>query len=151
MLKRSLLKLQPYDVTIKYVPCQKVSVVLSRVSSSGRTEIKGLDVTIQDLTIPLSYVQIEAIQKAIREDQVLQVLMQQMIQGWPDLIKLLLVALKPFWQLKDDLSIEHSCITFQSRFYIPSVLRASCLKALDPRYCKNETKGPDKYVLVRIE
>ena len=32
--------------------------------------------------------------------------------------------------MKDDLSIEHSCITFQGSFYIPSVLSASCLKAL---------------------
>ena len=55
-----------------------------------------------------------------------------MMQGWPDHIKLLPVALKPFWQLKEDLSIEHPphCITFQGRFYIPSVLRAGCLKAL---------------------
>ena len=103
---------------------------LSRVSPSGKTEIKGLDVTIHDLTATLNHVQVEAIQQATREDQVLQMLMQQMMQGWPDHIKLLPVALKPFWQLKEDLSIEHSCVTFQGRFYIPSVLRAGCLKAL---------------------
>ena len=44
-------------------------------------------------------------------------------------MNLLPVALKPFWQLKEDLSIEHSFINFQGRFYIPSFLRASCLKA----------------------
>ena len=38
------------------------------------------------------------------------------------------MALKQFWQLKDD--IEHPYITFQDIFYIPSVLRASCLKVL---------------------
>ena len=117
-LQRLLLKLQPYDITIKYVPGQKVPVTdaLSRVSPSGKTEIKGLDVTIHDLTTTLNYVQVEAIQKATREDQVLQMLMQQMMQGWPDHIKLLPVGLKPFWQLKEDLSIEHSCVTFQGRF-----------------------------------
>ena len=131
-LPRLLLKLQPYDITIKYVPGQKVPVAdaLSRVSPSGKTEIKGLDVTIHDLTTTLNHVQVEAIQQATREDQVLQMLMQQMMQGWPDHIKLLPVALKPFWQLKEDLSIEQSCVTFQGRFYIPSVLRAGCLKAL---------------------
>ena len=127
-LQRLLLKLQPYDITMKCVPGQKVPVAdaLSRVSPSGKTEIKGLDVTIHDLTATLSHVQVEAIQKATREDQVLQMLMQQMMQGWPDHIKLLSVALKS----KEDLSIEHSCITFQGRFYIPSVLRAGCLKTL---------------------
>ena len=113
-LQRLLLKLQPYDITIKYVPGQKVPVAdaLSRASHSGKTEIKGLDVTIHDLTTTLSHVQVEAIQKATREDQVLQMLMQQMRQGWPDHIKLLPVALKPFWQLKEDMSIEHACFTF---------------------------------------
>ena len=71
-LKRLLLKLQPYHITIKYVPCQKVPVAdaLNRVSPSGKTEIKGLDVTIYDLTTCLSHVQVEAIQKATREEQV---------------------------------------------------------------------------------
>ena len=137
-LKRLLLKLQLYDITIKYVPVQKVPVpvpdALNRVSPSGKTEIKGLDVTTHDLTTTLIHVQVEDIQKATREDQVLQMLMQQMMQGWPDNIKLLPVALKPFWQLKGDLSVEHSCITFQGRFYIPSVLRAGCLKTLHQGY-----------------
>ena len=73
------------------------------------------------LTTTLSNVEVEAIQKATREDQILQMLMQQMMQGWSDHIKLLPVAHKLFWQLKHDLSIEHSCITFQGRFYITSV------------------------------
>ena len=107
-----------------------VADALNRVSPSGKTEIEGLNVTIHDLTTTLSHVQVEAIQRVTREDQVLQMLMLQMMQGWPDHIELLTVALNPFWELKDDLSIEHSCITFQGRFYIPSVLRAGCLKAL---------------------
>ena len=53
-----------------------------------------------------------------------------MMQEWLDHIKLLPVPLKPFWQLKEDLSIVYLYITFQGRFYIPSVLSASCLKAL---------------------
>ena len=52
------------------------------------------------------------------------------IRSLSDHINLLPMALKSFWQLKKDLPIEHSCITFQGRYYIPSVLRASCLKAL---------------------
>ena len=63
MLQRLLLKLQPYDVDIKYVPGQKVPVAdaMSRVIPNGRTKIKGLDVTIHDLTTTFSHVQVEAI------------------------------------------------------------------------------------------
>ena len=57
-LERLLLKLQPYAVTIKYVPgCQiPVADALSRVSPSGRTEIKGLDITICEVTPDLSHI-----------------------------------------------------------------------------------------------
>ena len=50
-LQRLLLQLQPYDVTIKYVPGSQVPVAdaLSRVSASGRTKIKGLHVTIHEI------------------------------------------------------------------------------------------------------
>ena len=55
-LQRTLLKLQPYDVTIKYLPGHKVAVAdaLSRVSPSGKTVIKGLGVTVHEMTCPAS-------------------------------------------------------------------------------------------------
>ena len=61
MLQRLLLKLLPYDITIKYVPGSQVPVVdaLRRVSPSGRTEVKGLDVTVYEITPDLSHIQVE--------------------------------------------------------------------------------------------
>ena len=56
--------------------------------------------------------------------------MQQLVSGWPEHSKQHPVVLRPFWQLKDHLSIEHACITYQGRFYIPQVLREPCMKAL---------------------
>ena len=49
-LHRLLLKFQPYDITIKYITASQVPVphALSRVSPSGRAEIKGLDATIHE-------------------------------------------------------------------------------------------------------
>ena len=85
-LQRLLLELQPYDITIKYLPGHKVAVtdVLIRVSPSGKTIIRGLDVTIHEMTNqPYVHNWIAQIQKATREDQVLQLLMQQIIEGWP--------------------------------------------------------------------
>ena len=131
-LQRLLLKLQPYDIIIKYVPGKDVPVAdaLSRISPSGKTEIQGLDVTIHELTPELSYIQVKSIQEAIKENQVLQLLMQQLMSEWPEHSKQLPVVLRPFWQLKDHLSIEHACITYEGRFYIPQVLREPCMKAL---------------------
>ena len=104
------LSLQPYDFTFKYIPGQKVPAA---EASSYKTEIKGLDITIHDVATTLNHVQVEAIQKAATDNQVLQLLMQQIMPVCPDYIKQLPEVLKPFWQLRDDLSIEHSCVTFQ--------------------------------------
>ena len=82
-----------------------------------------LEITIHDVTTTMSHVQVEAIEKATREVQVLQLLIQQMMQGWSDHIKQLPEVLRPFWQIRNDLSIENSCVTFQGRFYIPSVVK----------------------------
>ena len=133
-LQRLLLKLQPYDITIKYLPGNKVAVadVLSRLSPSGKTVIRGLDVTIHDMTKqPYVHNWIAQIQKATREDQVLELFMQQIMEGWPQHCKSLPVVLCPFWQLKDDFAIELSCMTYQGRFYIPSSMHKACLNLLN--------------------
>ena len=125
------LSLQCYDITFKYTSGQKVPVA---EALGDKTEIRGFDITIHDVTTTLNHVQVEAIQKATRGVQVLQLLMQQMMQGWPDHIKQLPGILKPFWKLRDDLFTEHSCVLFQNMFYIPSVLRAGCHRALHHRH-----------------
>ena len=73
---------------------------------------------------------IAQIQKTTRQDQVLQLLMQQIMEGWPQHCKSLPVVLFPFWQLKNDQAIELSCMTYQGRFYIPSSMHKACLSLL---------------------
>ena len=72
-LQRLLLKIQPYDFSIKYIPGTKIPMAdaLSRVSPHEKAEIKGLDVTIHELTPTMSRVQVETIQKATQEDTTL--------------------------------------------------------------------------------
>ena len=99
-----------------------------RVSPNEKTEIKGLDVTIHEPIPQLSRIQVEPIQKATQQDQTLQLLVQQMLEGYPESYRKLPEL--PFWLWRDDLSIEHSCITWNGRFFIPIALRGHCLKAL---------------------
>ena len=97
-LQRLLLKLQPYDITIKYLPGHKVAVAdaLSRVSPSGKTVIRGLDVTIHEKTNqPYVHNWIAQIQKETREDQVLQLLMQQIMEGCHNTTKAYLLYFAP--------------------------------------------------------
>ena len=89
-----------------------------------RTEIEGLGVTIHAIS------EVGTIQQATKEDPTLHLLMQQLKEGWPDHVKQVPRDFKPLWQLRDDLSIEHGCVLFQGRFYIPQALRLCCLKTL---------------------
>ena len=57
--------------------------------------------------------------------------MQQMIKGWPkEGCRKLPDVLKPYWQFREHLAIEHSCITWKGRFFIPIALRPHSLKVL---------------------
>ena len=72
-LQSLLSKLHPYNITIRYLPRHKVADVLSRLSPSGKTVIRGLDVTVHEMTNqPYVHNKIAQIQKATRENQVLQ-------------------------------------------------------------------------------
>ena len=120
-LQRLLLKIQPYNFVIKYVPGKDIQMAgaLSSASPKKKTEIKGLDVTILEHTPQLSRIYTESIQKVIQEDKTLQLLIQQMLEHWPESCRKLPEILRPFWQWRDDLSIEHSCTTWKGRFFIP--------------------------------
>ena len=52
------------------------------------------------------------------------------MEGWPEQVKQVPRDLKPFQQLRDDLSIEHGFVLFQGMFYILQALRSCCLKTL---------------------
>ena len=115
-LQRLLLKIQAYDFSIKYIPGPKIPMAyaLSSVSPHEKAEIKGLDITIDELTPTMSRVEVETIQKAAQEDTTLQLLMQQMIKGWPkEGCRKLPEVLKPYWQFREHLTIEHSCINLE--------------------------------------
>ena len=95
---------------------------LSRVSLQEKGETKGLYST-------MTSVHAEQIQKVIKGDKTLLFYIQLMLEDWSEHYRHPPMILRPFWQLKYDLDIEHSCITWKGMFFIPSVLRSKCLQA----------------------
>ena len=78
----------------------------------------------------ISHLQLVHSKKATQENQVLQMLMSKMIEGFPEHIKQPSLVLRPFWQIRDDLSIEYSCLAYQGRYYIPKAIREQALASL---------------------
>ena len=81
-----LLKIQPCDFEIKYIPGKEVALAdaLSRVNPHHKMELKRLDFTIHELTPCMTPVQVSMICEEQMKDATLQLLIQQLIQGWPN-------------------------------------------------------------------
>ena len=62
------------------------------------------------MTCQIIYNRIERIQGATREDQILKLLIQQIMDSWPQHCKSLPVALYLLWQMKNDLA---ACIIYE--------------------------------------
>ena len=94
-LQRMLLRLQDYDFTIKYRPGEEMVIAdtLSRYSPEDTPEIL--------LDISVNHVYIDAEKKrdyqlAIKDDPLLSALADTIIAGWPDDIKDVPKALRPY-------------------------------------------------------
>ena len=73
-----------------------MAYALNKVSPIEKTENKGLDVTTNELIPQLSRIQVESIQKATQQEQTLQLLIQQMLEGWPESCRKLPDILRSF-------------------------------------------------------
>ena len=77
-LQRLPIKIQLYGVNIQFIPGPKVPLAdtLMRANPRGKTLIKGLDVTIHQITPqPQIHIKVQEIKQAAKIDQILQILM----------------------------------------------------------------------------
>ena len=65
-----------------------------------------------------------------KKDETMQLLIQQLLQGWPNYCKEVDPALNKYWALRDDLSIEDDCIAYLGTLVIPPSLKMSCMESL---------------------
>ena len=125
-----MFKIQPYDIIIKYNPGPTVPVidVLSRVNPSRKTYVMVLNNTIHEITFqPKMHVKVQEIKQTTKIAPDTATSNAEGYGSWPKYK--ISVILQPFWQIKEDLAIEYTCITFQGKFYIPFSMRKECLHA----------------------
>ena len=131
-LQRMLLRLQPYDITIRYVPGKQMLLAdaLFRLSPEEKNGIEGMDVQIHEVLPQFSNEMIEKIKQATSSDSELVILKEIVHKGWPTSIKEVQEEVKPHWTYRDEITVDNGVVTKGQRIIIPSVLQEEILGKL---------------------
>ena len=95
-LQRMLMRLQPYDCEIKYLPGKQMVTAdaLSRLSPLDEFEVPDMKVKVHHL-ITITPAKMQEFKDETSKDQTLQLLSRQVVQGWPDSVKKVDSVVKP--------------------------------------------------------
>ena len=128
-LQRMILRLQPYDVTIKYLPGKEMLLAdgLSRLPAPNN-EHTELDVRIS--LVQFSTERLVNIRQITRTDNIMRALHETITQGWPDTMREIPKLLQPYWPFRDELSIEDGLIVKGTRVIIPEAARKDVLNSI---------------------
>ena len=128
-----LLRLQNYDVTIKYCPWQEMLIAdaPSRYSPLISPEV-ALDIEIHHVHItPEKKLEF---QRTIQDDSLLHTLADTIVAGWPEDIKDIPKALHPYHNHHDIMTVEDGVILKGEALIIPPLEREKILQAIDERH-----------------
>ncbi|KAK3744210.1 hypothetical protein QZH41_003557 [Actinostola sp. cb2023] len=131
-LQRMLLRLQPYDLKIQYLPGKDMLLAdaLSRLSPEEEFPIKEMNVQIHEIYPQFSKEMIDRIRESTSADQELIPLNKIVYECWPATIKQVPKLLKPYWSFRDEISIDDGIMTKGQRIMIPSALQNEILEKL---------------------
>ena len=103
---------------------------LSRLPSDEAMPIPDLNVQIHDACPQFSNGYLQKIQEETLQHPELAALKEVVFNGWPNNIKELPPALRPYWNYREEISIENSLIMKRHRIIIPQVLQGDILAKL---------------------
>ena len=131
-LRRMLLRLQQYDFVIKYRPGKDVAVAdaLSRLSPEEKEAIADLEVQVHELHDQFSDHILERIKAETKADQELNALREVVFTGWPATIQEAPGLAKPYWNYRDEISIDDGLLLKGQRIIIPASMKSEILSKL---------------------
>jgi hypothetical protein len=139
-LQRMMLRLQPYDVNIKYTRGKNMYVAdtLSRAHLSVTEEEMNKDIhTDNQIMVHMLYKAIpvaedlkEEIKRYDDDDEEMQILCDTIMNGWPQHKMSSPKTLQDFWAVKNELHIAEGAVCAGERIVIPRKLRREVLAKL---------------------
>lgn len=128
-LQRMLLRLQKYDIEVVFVPGRFMLVAdtLSRAYLPECATEGSVEAEIETVNmihyLPISEERRQRIQTETERDQALQVLKRRILQGWPDDKGQVEDEVRPYFDMRDELSVQDNVIFRGQRAVIPTALR----------------------------
>lgn len=143
-LQRLLVKLQGYDIEVKYKPGKDMVVAdaLSRLPNPDKREDIPLDVGIDGVSMDhtedgyqMDMVHFgcnkqEELRRSTAQDPVLRMLAETIKNGWPETINEVPTDVRTYWACRDELGISDGIIFKGKQVVIPADQRANILEQL---------------------
>ena len=135
-LQRMLLRLQKYTFTLKYRPGKELVVADTRSraylpthSYSTEEDIACYVHTIMS-NLPVSDQKMSEIQLETEKDETMKQLKQTINEGWPENKNCIPIAIREFWQYRDELSEVNGIILKGETILIPPSMRREMLEKI---------------------
>ena len=133
-LARMMLRIQRYNVTVKYVPGKQIPLAdaLSRITPCSASTIEGLDISVHEIHSQLnaSTTRISQIREETARDNTLAALRETIAVGWPQKRADCPEIIHGYWNYRDELGVEDGIILKGSRIIVPCSLRKDVLEQL---------------------
>lgn len=140
-LQRMLLRLQHYNLNIKYKPGSQMYVAdhLSRVylrqtEDLPKDEFQVFALELEEInpldTVKITSERLSQLQKGTEQDPVMQALKNTILIGWPDTKEQVPQIVRDYWNFRKELTLHYGVLFKNQRIIIPLSLRSEMLARL---------------------
>jgi hypothetical protein len=138
-LQRILIKLQQYELVVKYKPGSELLIAdtLNRIKSVGDSifdywEKREVEITIEEVNkyASISENKRAEFKLATESDKELNMLKSYVIEGWPEKRKLLDEEIKKYWNSKELITVHEGVLYKSNRIIVPKSLKKKMLEKI---------------------
>ena len=125
-LQRMLLRIQPYDIVIKYKPGKEVALADS-MSRQPCSNSESLEFDVQISHVQFSMQKLDESRRETRNDNKLQSLLKVIADSGPDRQPDVHPQLRAFWPFRDELVADDGIVLKGNQIVMPASLHAETL------------------------